>query len=199
METKTLGKALDSTAHAAQWMFWQFFLFILAVLAVGTLIQKFNAPVHAQTPLSFGNIPAEQLALSIDLPKSVPVASAIKVPEHKTVLAEACESEEKCICINNAIFKHDSSWATAGVGAKTNNPCNMRIPKTWKPSVKVSTYYSPGNGSFARFDTLADGITACVELYKRNYSKLPPDTLVTRWTSGDNNREYLTAVYNCFL
>jgi hypothetical protein len=89
----------------------------------------------------------------------------IVVPQDKRVLlASACGNEEKCICINNAIFKNDSAWATAGVGERINNPCNMRPPQLWTPSVLFSIYNAKGNGQFAKFKTLNDGVTACAEL-----------------------------------
>jgi hypothetical protein len=114
------------------------------------------------------------------------------------LLEDACgQNNFKCICINHAIFKHDSSWATAGVGKRANNPCNMRVPRTWKPSVPMS-HINSVNGEFAKFKTLEDGVTACVELYNRLYSDLPPAKLVSRWTDGGGNKAYRSAVANCF-
>lgn len=102
------------------------------------------------------------------------------------------------MCINHAIFKHDSSWATAGVGARANNPCNMRVPATWVPSVPISRMQSV-NGEFAKFRTLEGGVTACVELYQRLYKDLPASTLVSRWTDGGGNQAYRSAVSSCYL
>jgi hypothetical protein len=118
---------------------------------------------------------------------------------YNTILASACAGDGKCICINSAIFKHDSSWATAGIGKKTNNVCNMRPPKLWKPSVPFTIYNAPGNGKFAKFNSIADGITACVELYQRNYKHLPPAALVSRWTDKGGNRAYRSSVASCYL
>lgn len=114
------------------------------------------------------------------------------------MLAAACDHDAKCVCINDAIFKHDSSWATAGVGKRAFNPCNMRVPSSWKPSVKMSRI-STVNGTFAKFATLDDGIKACVELYQRLYKHLPSHTLVSRWTNGGGNRAYRSAVTSCYL
>lgn len=113
------------------------------------------------------------------------------------MLDKACDGDKKCICINNAIFKHDSSWSTAGVGKRALNPCNMRVPGTWRPSVKIGSLNSV-NGKFAKFNSLEDGVTACVELYKRLYSDLPADKLVSRWTDSGGNANYRKAVASCY-
>lgn len=121
-----------------------------------------------------------------------------KVTENaRELLTGPCNGDEKCICINNAIFKHDSSWATAGVGKRALNPCNMRVPGTWKPSVSMRSINSV-NGVFARFDSLEDGVTACVELWQRLYKDLPADKLVSRWTDGGGNTHYRSAVRSCY-
>lgn len=115
----------------------------------------------------------------------------------KDHLAEVC-GDARCTCINNAIFKHDSSWATAGVGKRALNPCNMRVPSSWKPSVPMRKEASI-NGTFAKFNTLEDGITACVELYERLYKHLPAEKLVARWTNGEGNVSYQAAVSACYM
>lgn len=98
----------------------------------------------------------------------------------------------------DAVFRHDSSWCTAGVGKKTNNCGNMRPPRTWKPSVEYSIYNSPGNGQFMHFRTMEDGIKANVELYQRKYASYTSATdLVRVWTDGDG-AEYKRAVGKCF-
>lgn len=143
-------------------------------------------------------------ASKIQASKAAPiVANSSKAPlpsgERLALLRASCGQDDKCVCINHAIFKHDSSWATAGVGKRLNNPCNMRVPATWKPSVPFTVYTAKGNGVFSKFDTLQDGVTACVELYRRNYSDLPPDTLVARWTDGGGQGAYQSAVNQCFI
>lgn len=55
-----------------------------------------------------------------------------------------------------------------------------------------------GTGNFARFETLADGVTACVELYDRFYDMLDPHTLVARWADNGANQGYKNAVASCF-
>lgn len=132
----------------------------------------------------------------ITLPKS---SNSKPETDNQTILRTACHNDEKCICINNAIYKHDSSWATAGIGKKVNNPGNMRPPRTWKPSVPFTIYNAKGNGQFAHFQTLEDGIIANVELYQRNYAKYETaNALVSVWAGGGGNSEYRRAVANCF-
>lgn len=140
-------------------------------------------------------------------PKTKPKAPAIVASVEKAplptgdrlALLKASCKDEKCICINNAIFKHDSSWATAGVGRKANNPGNMRIPRTWSPSVPLTTYHANGNGTFAKFATLQDGVQANVELYYRFYDKFETaDALVDQWADGGGNWSYRNAVRSCF-
>ena len=147
--------------------------------------------VEARERLTFGSLPSVRLSL--------PPARRIAQKAPHKALADACGDDGRCVCVNDAIFKHDSSWATAGVGKRTLNPCNMRPPVTWAPSVAFEVYHAKGNGKFAKFDTLSDGITACVELYQRNYSTLPPAKLVARWTDGGGKGAYTAAVTRCFL
>jgi hypothetical protein len=129
---------------------------------------------------------------------SKPVEAKAPAKEPKQALSDACNGEHKCICINDAIFKHDSSWATAGVGKKANNPCNMRVPHSWTPSVPYNGVYKGPNGVFARYHSVSDGVTACVELYNRMYRDLTADQLVSRWTAGGGNRAYRSAVKSCY-
>lgn len=76
----------------------------------------------------------------------------------------------------------------------------MRPPALWKPSVPFSVYRTTNNnGVFARFNSLQDGVTACVELYKRHYASLPPAELVSRWTDGGGQGAYQSAVNKCFI
>ncbi|HEV7278867.1 MAG TPA: hypothetical protein VGN57_01535 [Pirellulaceae bacterium] len=131
-----------------------------------------------------------------EAPKPVPAPSST---DPQTVLAKACKGDAKCICINNAIFKHDSSWATKGVGKKALNPGNMRPPKTWKPSVPFTVYVKAKDDYFAKFETLEHGIIANVELYQRFYAHLPnADALVSKWAGGGGNANYRAAVRSCF-
>lgn len=115
------------------------------------------------------------------------------------MLERFCNGDAKCVCVENAIFTHDSGWATAGVGKKTNNPGNMRPPRLWQPSVPLTIYKAPGNGVFARFATLEEGVQANVELYTRHYAKYTTaDALVSAWAGGGGNAQYRGAVRSCF-
>lgn len=154
--------------------------------------------------------PAVKIAQKSSQTSVPPSKPQLPSGDRHTLLATACgATDTKCICINHAIFKHDSGWATANnrdgspsVGKRALNPCNMRPPKTWKPSVPFTIMPTIQNGEttyFAKFKTLEDGVTACVELYKRNYSTLPPDTLVSRWTAGGGKGAYQSAVNSCFI
>ena len=116
--------------------------------------------------------------------------------DNQKLLNQACNGDEKCVCINNAIFKHDSSWATKGVGARAKNPCNMRMPSTWEPTgIIASTQGAVGH--FAVYDSLENGINGCVELYSRFYADLDPYTLTTRWAQT-HDKNYHNAVASCF-
>lgn len=164
------------------------FLIVFCVAWAARTIAEAKTAHHA---LSFGEVRDGRIVLPEPRPRIV--------GEKKILLAHACGNDDRCVCVNDAIFKHDSSWATAGIGARINNPCNMRVPSTWKPSVPFTVYRARGNGVFSRFETLQDGVTACVELYARNYKHLPPDTLVSIWTDGGGNRAYRAAVSSCYL
>lgn len=119
--------------------------------------------------------------------------------DKRELLTGPCNGDERCICITNGIFKHDSGWATAGVGKKALNPGNMRIPRTWTPSVEMSSYNSGQNGIFAKFNSLEDGIRANVELYQRFYAQYEnADALVSVWADGGGDASYRAAVANCF-
>jgi len=135
-------------------------------------------------------------------------AETYPIPVPKTpaeVLADACGGDARCVCINDAIFVHDSSWATAGVGAKALNPCNLRPPTKWTPSVPFTEHQSK-NGVFAKFDTLEEGIIACVELWTRSYKGLSAFDTAKVWTGNKMNalygekpaeRAYIAAIEAC--
>lgn len=145
---------------------------------------------------------ARKVSVAISSPAKVeeaPTSRPMPTGDRLDMLTKACNGDEKCICVNHAIFKHDSGWATAGVGRKANNPGNMRPPKTWSPSVPFTIYYAKGNGQFARFESLRDGVQANVELYFRFYSKYTnADDLVDVWADGGGNASYRNAVRKCF-
>jgi hypothetical protein len=142
-----------------------------------------------------------QLTFGTKLPEKE-IALDTKTEKKKGPLDVACDThapgDTKCACVMNEIFKHDSGWATAGVGKRAKNPCNMRVPSSWTPAVgKPSKEYSV-NGVFAKFATLEDGISACTELYARRYKDLSASVLVSRWTDGGGNAAYRGGVKNCY-
>jgi hypothetical protein len=98
----------------------------------------------------------------------------------------------------SAVFHHDSHFSTRGVGARTNNPGNMRVPSTWKPSVPFTVYHAKGNGTFSRFESLEHGIIANVELYQRFYSSFDSAAALTRTWAKTNNPAYHAAIRKCF-
>ncbi|MGE0536665.1 MAG: hypothetical protein AB7O68_16965 [Pirellulales bacterium] len=166
-------------------------------IALG-LVFAVTSHTQADEVLTFNpEIPA---GFSIELPRPAPQIA--KKVDGKGPLDIACEThaagDAKCACVNNAIFKHDSSWGTAGVGKKTNNLCNMRPPKTWTPSVQFTVYRTAHNGEFAKFATREDGITACVELYSRFYRDMSALQLVRVWTDGGGNAAYRSQVASCY-
>ncbi len=154
---------------------------------------SYSLPAHAQGLHFAATLP--QKALHLKLGKIVADAPA--------ALVKACDKhapgDAKCACVNHAIFVHDSGFATQGVGKRALNPCNMRIPGTWTPAVGKPGKEHSVNGTFAKFETLADGVDACVETYARFYRDKDASTLVSAWTAGGGNREYRTAVSNCYL
>lgn len=107
----------------------------------------------------------------------------------RELLTGPCNGDEKCICVNNAIFIHDSSWSTSGVGARSLGPCNMRVPSSWTPSVPLSSMWAK-HGEYAKFETLQDGVTACVELWQRFYEGKTAFATAKVWTGNANNKDY---------
>lgn len=142
---------------------------------------------HAAAP----DLDLDKLARAVAVAETSP-------PDKHAMLAAACGHDKKCTCINRAIFVHDSSFATAGVGARANNPCNMRKPGSWKPKGVVGQTKG-AVGYFLVFDTLENGIKACVETYQRFYKDAPPRALVSAWTAGGGQGHYQAAVSACFL
>lgn len=164
---------------------------------------KAQTPDAEPAPLTFGqDLSKFPLPEGFRLPSPAPES---KAPTDKlAVLEKACGGEAKCTCVNAAIFKHDSSWSTAGVGKRTNNPCNTRPSKNHPNS--HSTEYTV-NGPFARFASFEDGVQSCVALYRRGYEAKTAFSLVKVWTGHANDpkwpstpaeREYLSAVQACY-
>jgi hypothetical protein len=96
----------------------------------------------------------------------------------------------------NAIFIHDSKWATEGVGKWANNPGNLRCMSSASP-YKHQCVESPGNGFFAKFQTLEDGIGANVDLYARLYAGKTAREITRIWAQT-NNPSYFSAIDKCY-
>jgi len=123
------------------------------------------------------------------------------------ILAAACRefapNDAQCVCINNAVFVRDSAWATANnadgtpsVGKRMNNPGNVRCLGDNSPVPSVCTP-TKNNGSFAKFDSLEDGVRANVDLYARLYAGKGWTDLTNTWAQT-KSKEYHEAVGSCF-
>jgi len=97
----------------------------------------------------------------------------------------------------DAVFTHDSAWATAGIGKKNNNPSNLRCITTDNP-YHGKCIPSAGNGSFEWFPDLQTGIYAAVDVYNRLYRGLPADKMTYKWARTQNGA-YYNALRKCFL
>lgn len=113
---------------------------------------------------------------------------------------EACTElnpgDGKCVCVMLAIAKHDSQYATAGVGKKTNNPCNTR-PSGDNSYSKEGVYESHGNGWFATYPNLRDGAYACTDLYVRRFAGRTAKNLTDVWAQT-KSKSYHNAVASCY-
>ena len=110
--------------------------------------------------------------------------------------AELSPGDKHCACVVSAIAKQDSGYATLGVGAKTNNPCNLR-PIGENGGIPHTDYHSPGNGFFGKYANLRDGTKACVDLYVRKYKGLRTDTITWQW-ARTRNPAYYGAIRSCY-
>jgi hypothetical protein len=98
------------------------------------------------------------------------------------------------------VFSNDSVWLTTGVGARFNNPCNVRCLDLNTSLFQSACTNGGVSGLFAKFDAPEEGIAACVELYTRKYSGLSPEKLVAKWasTTPERNPKYFNDVKACF-
>lgn len=117
--------------------------------------------------------------------------------DKQKMLDKACDGDAQCICVVDKIAIMDSSWATAGIGKRTLNPCNLRPPSSWKFPVPYTAYQAKGNGYFAHFETLQDGVTACAATYNKYYRDMSPRQLVKVWAQS-SNQNYVNMVATCF-
>ncbi|QGH72441.1 MAG: hypothetical protein [Siphoviridae sp. ctpQM7] len=118
-------------------------------------------------------------------------------------IAEACTAlapgDRRCECVNAEIMRHDSLFATAGVGKKLLNPANIRCIKPEDSVVPVSCVPSPQNGSFSSFKTLRDGTYAGVALYVKKYAGRHHESIVRIWAGNPQSKGYWEGVRSCFL
>jgi len=151
----------------------------------------------ASQPLTFGTLPQVSLALPEKPRERVNEPEVLhgSAPSRDEMLDVACNGDRKCKCVVEAIAIMDSSFATAGVGARALNPCNMRRPGSWTPKgIKGET--SGAVGHFLVFDSLQSGVTACAETYNRFYTELNAKQLVKRWAQS-SNPDYIAKVAKC--
>ncbi len=113
------------------------------------------------------------------------------------MLDKACDGDKKCSCIINAIAIHESEFATAGVGKRAKNHCNLRRPGSWTPKGIVGET-GGAVGKFLVFDSLQSGLDACAEVYNRFYKDVSADKLVSAWAAGGGNKAYRSAVKSCY-
>lgn len=162
-------------------------------LAITLLLRLGSSHTEAQEPLFFG---------AFDVPKIQLQVPEKNLTDKQKFLRKTCEKiapdDPECYCVMDNVFRQDSGWGTMGVGKKANNMGNMRVPSTWKPSVPMTVYHAAGNGTFAKFESVEDGIVANVELYSRFYKDLSPQLLLSRWVHGGGNANYRAAVFSCF-
>ena len=95
------------------------------------------------------------------------------------------------------IFRHDSNWATAGIGARTNNPGNLRCLGSDNPWQKSCVASVNNNGHFASFATLKDGIYANVDLWNRLYRGKGADNIARIWAGCPQTKAYWDALRSC--
>lgn len=110
---------------------------------------------------------------------------------------ELAKDDPYCYCIMSAILKWDSAYGTLGVGKKLNNATNSRCLGDFG-AVQSECVASLGNGYFARFETVEDGIRSGVDLYSRRFRGLPPDVLTFRWAGNPQSQGYWEEVRNCY-
>lgn len=98
----------------------------------------------------------------------------------------------------DAIFTHDSAWATAGVGKWAKNPGNLRCLSPDSPYKSTCVQSSNNNGWFAKFDDLETGVYASVDLYVRKYMGKSPDEITAVWAGSPQSGGYWQAIRACY-
>jgi hypothetical protein len=130
---------------------------------------------------------------------TIPVKSVSQegTGEKSQMLATACGPDQKCQCIINAIITHESGWGTKGIAPRSNNPCGLRVPRSWTPD-GLTGATAGAVGHFATFQSLQHGVNACAETYKRFYSEVSASRLMNAWVHGGGNPHYRSAVAACY-
>lgn len=126
----------------------------------------------------------------------------MKCPDLHPLIQKACSDllpqDSQCVCIIDALSREDSSCMTAGVGAYTNSPTNMRPlgDKGYVPSSQVKRLY----GWYASYEKPEDGIVNAVALYGKLYAGMEADAMVRKWanTNPERNPSYFDSVRSCF-
>lgn len=71
-------------------------------------------------------------------------------------------------------------------------------PSGENSNIDSGVYKAPGNGYFASYDSLRDGMRACVDLYARKYQGAHPDTITRVWAGNPQSQGYWTAIRSCY-
>lgn len=93
--------------------------------------------------------------------------------------------------------KNDSAFATAGVGARTKNPGNMRcVSDIFMP--KGTQCIGSASGKFSSFQTLEEGVRQTVALYVRKYAGKAPNDITRVWAGNPKTKGYWEDIQRCF-
>ena len=106
--------------------------------------------------------------------------------------------DPRCVCILHAIAKHDSAYASSGIGKKHNNIGNIRCLKEYGIVPSACAASLNGNGHFASFDSVDDSIIALADLYVRKYAGRSPDDITRIYAGNPQSSEYWKAVRSCY-
>lgn len=134
--------------------------------------------------------------LTWNLPTATPTSSeeGFTKEDH---LAQACDiwadDPDYCVKVMTGVFVADSSWCTAGVGAKNNNCGNMR-PGSGKYGDPDVEWIASNN--WRKYDTIRDGIYDNVALYSQLYEGTSVDYMRRYWAGGSYN---WSAIVNSYL
>jgi len=115
-------------------------------------------------------------------------APVVEHPEKYYWLADACvkhaEDPVSCLKIMEGVFVADSSWCTAGAGARNNNCGNARpgSGKYGDPDVNWTA-----SNNWRKYETLEDGIYDNVAIYARLYEGKSIHYMSNVWAGGSQN------------